>query len=122
MYVQIGIAGLHRHHMCGLHAGLEAASKAAQDQLASFVAWLEEYELEDSREERTFSVWITSLLNSPLRSAAPAWQCIDLAVQLSCLAPSQPHRSTALQCACLPHVQFLLSLLAPIPCTLLVPM
>ena len=50
-------------------AGLEAASRAAQDQLAQFVAWLEDYEVEASREERVYSVWITSLLNSPLRSA-----------------------------------------------------
>ena len=41
--------------------------KAAQEQLAGFVAWLEEYDIEASREERTFSVWLSSLLNRPLR-------------------------------------------------------
>ncbi|KAK9793174.1 hypothetical protein WJX73_004352 [Symbiochloris irregularis] len=48
--------------------GLEAATRAAQAQLAQFVAWLEEYEVVASREERVFSVWITSLLNTPLRA------------------------------------------------------
>ena len=41
--------------------------KAAQEQLAGFVAWLEEYDIEASREERTFSVWLSSLLDRPLR-------------------------------------------------------
>ena len=48
---------------------MDLTGKAAREQLATFVAWLEEYDLEASREERTFSVWLSSLLDAPLRQA-----------------------------------------------------
>lgn len=54
-------------HLVSALPGLEAATRAAQAQLHQFVSWLEEYEVEASREERVFSVWMTSLLNTPLR-------------------------------------------------------
>ena len=50
--------------------GLDLTGRAAREQLATFVAWLEEYDLEASREERTFSVWLSSLLDAPLRWVA----------------------------------------------------
>ena len=67
-----------------MHAGLDLVGKAQQEHLAGFVAWLEDFDLAASREERTFSVWLSSLLDAPLRCAHQLCRDSVHAVQLAC--------------------------------------
>ncbi|BDA45443.1 Fimbrin-2 [Coccomyxa sp. Obi] len=44
--------------------GLERAAAALAGHMSQFAQWLEEYDVQDSREERTFRVWLLSLLRN----------------------------------------------------------
>ncbi|KAK9901251.1 hypothetical protein WJX75_002456 [Coccomyxa subellipsoidea] len=46
------------------HHGLERAAAALSGHMSQFAQWLEEYDVQDSREERTFRVWLLSLLRN----------------------------------------------------------